>query len=100
MNYRKLLCWYGAVGDSSGKVLRGASFLDCYGREGQCSQPSRPDARAKRPNLSKTAVLVVDGRALQSLVRRVLPVVLCRARPSSMGPCRARQSSIGPTRYL
>ena len=64
----------------------------------QCSQPSRPDARAKRPNLRKTAVLVVDGRALQSLVRRVLPVVLCRARPSPIGPCRARPSSVGPCR--
>ena len=39
------------------------------------------DARAKRQSIRKTAVLVVDGRALQSLVRRVLPVVLCRAWP-------------------
>jgi len=36
------------------------------------------DGRAKRPNLDKTAILGVDGRALQSLVR-VLPVVICRA---------------------
>jgi len=46
------------------------------------------DGRAKRPNLSKTAVLGVDGQALQSLVRWVLPVVICRARPSSVGPGR------------
>ena len=46
------------------------------------------DARAKRPNLSKTAVLGVGGRALQSLVKWVLPVVICRARPSSAGPGR------------
>ena len=54
------------------------------------SVPSRvsKDARAKRPNLSKTAVLGVDGRALQSLVKWVLPVVICRARPSSAGPGR------------
>ena len=46
------------------------------------------DTRAKRPNLSKTAVLGVDGRALQSLVKWVLPVVICGARPSSAGPGR------------
>ena len=44
------------------------------------------DGRAKRLNLSKTAVLGVDGRALQSLVRWVLPVVICRARSSTVGP--------------
>ena len=46
------------------------------------------DARAKRPNLSKTAVQGVDSRALQSLVKWVLPVFICRARPSSSGPGR------------
>ena len=63
--------------------------------EGPCgtavkSVPGRvsKDARAKRPNLGKTAVLGVDGRALQSLVKWVLPVVICRARPSSAGPGR------------
>jgi len=46
------------------------------------------DGRAKRPNLNKTAVLGVDGRALQSLVRWALPVVICKARPSTVGPGR------------
>ena len=46
------------------------------------------DGRAKRPNFFKTAVLGVDGRALPSLVRWLLPVVICRAWLSTVGPCR------------
>ena len=73
-----------------------ASVPKCPGRMGgPCgtavkSVPGRvsKDARAKRLNLSKTAVLGVDGRALQSLVKWVLPVVICRARQSSTGPGR------------
>ena len=52
------------------------------------------DARVKRPNLSKTAVLVVDGRALQSFIRGVLPVVLCRA---LQGPAVIHGALQGPT---
>jgi len=66
------------------------------------------DGRANRPNLRKMAVLGVDGRGLQSLVRWVLRVVICRARPLAVGHsrylqglaviCRARPSSVGPCR--
>jgi len=67
----------------------------CKGRrsESRAVFPTVPgrvskDGRAKRPNFIKTAVLGVDGRALPSLVRWLLPVVICRARLSTVGPCR------------
>ena len=57
------------------------------------------DARAKRPSLRKTAVLVVDCRALQSLVRRVLPVVLCRALQGPAVLYRPHPLSVEESRY-
>ena len=57
------------------------------------------DARVKRPNLSKTAVLVVDGRALQSFIRGVLPVVLCRALQGPAVLYRPHPLSVEESRY-
>ena len=101
---RQVLQWLRYLNYSNGTKISVPNHPVRTPEPGRPIVPSIPgrvgkDARAKRPSLRKTAVLVVDCRALQSLVRRVLPVVLCRARPSPLGPCGARPSSIGLGRH-